>query len=72
MAQINQEVRDALLDTLLSQAESDTYPSATILDIIESLLTPEALPRYATLLLENVRASNYPNLDLIKRAQALT
>ena len=72
MAEINQKVRDALLDTLLSQAESNNHPSATILDIIESLLTPEALPRYAALLLDNVRASNYPNLDLIKRAQALT
>jgi hypothetical protein len=72
VAQVNQEIRDALLDTLLTQAESDTYPSSTILDMIESMLTPQALPRYATLLLDNVRASNYPSLDLIKRAQALT
>jgi hypothetical protein len=63
--------REELLEALMAKVESDYYPSSTMLDMIESLLTPDDVPRYAEMLLERIRADEWPSIDMIKRVQAL-
>ena len=68
----SQEIaRKALLDALLSKVEQDTYPSATMLDTIESLLTPEDVQRYTALLVASIEDSQFPSNSIIQRLQAL-
>jgi hypothetical protein len=66
------QVREALLEALLEKVESENYPSSTILDTIESLLTPEAVPRYADILIRGIRESRFPSISMIHRLQALS
>lgn len=68
----SQEIaRKALLDALLSKVEQDTYPSSTMLDTIESLLTPDDVERYSALLVAGIEDSQFPSISMIKRLQAL-
>lgn len=68
----SQEIaRKALLDALLSKVEQDTYPSSTMLDTIESLLTPDDVERYSALLVAGIEDSQFPSISIIKRLQAL-
>jgi hypothetical protein len=65
--QVNRE----LLDLLFSKVSADTYPSSTMLDIIERLLTPEDIEDYGRLLMEKISADTYPSMSLIRRVLAL-
>jgi hypothetical protein len=65
-------VRTEVLETLLTKVEADTYPSTTMLDIIESLIGPDEIDDYAEILLGKIRAENYPSLDLIRRLVTLS
>jgi len=61
------DARMELLNLLLDKVEADKYPSSTMLDIIEKLLTPETAPAYADVLMAKIRDENYPSLALIRR-----
>lgn len=63
--------REELLETLMEKVQSDNYPSSTMLDMIESLLGPDDVPRYAQMLLDRIREDEFPSIDMIKRVQAL-
>lgn len=65
------DVRSELLEMLMEKVAADHYPSSTMLDMIESLLTPDDVPDYAEALLERVREDQFPSIDLLKRLQAL-
>lgn len=65
------EVRRELLEMLMDKVADDNYPSATMLDMIESLLTPDDVPAYAEALLERARADRYPSIDMLRRVHAL-
>lgn len=65
------DVHMQLLETLMSKVEADTYPSTTMLDVIESLLRPDDVDDYAELLLEKIRSETYPSLDLVRRLTGL-
>jgi hypothetical protein len=67
-----EQTRAALLDLLLSKVKDDNYPSATQMDLIEQLLTPEELPAYAGLLMEKIAGDTYPSASMIKRIVSLT
>jgi|EndMetStandDraft_8_1072994.scaffolds.fasta_scaffold2000135_1 hypothetical protein len=67
-----EQTRAALLDLLLSKVKDDTYPSATTLDLLEQLLTPEELPAYAGVLMEKIARDQYPSASLMKRLVSLT
>jgi hypothetical protein len=56
-----------LLDLLLSKVKEDRYPSATTLDLLEQLLTPEELPAYAGVLMEKIAGDTYPSASMMKR-----
>ncbi|MGZ4459632.1 MAG: hypothetical protein ACXVW9_10975 [Nocardioidaceae bacterium] len=71
MPDSEERVREALLEALLEKVESENYPSSTILNTIESLLTPESVPRYAAILIRGIQDSRFPSISMIHRLQAL-
>ena len=64
-----QHLHHQVLEVLLEKVEQDTYPSVTMLDMIESLLQPEDVQQYADVLLDKIRADDYPSIDLLRRLQ---
>ena len=72
MAEIDQDdARGELVKTLLMKVQADQYPSTTMLDLIEELLTPEEIPTYVVFLQEKIREEQYPSIPLLKRLSAL-
>jgi hypothetical protein len=65
-------VREQVLDVLLEKIETDTYPSATMMDDVEGLLTPWRRQDYARILMDKVRADRYPSRSLIQRLVRLS
>ena len=66
-----QDVRAQLFETLMAKVDADPYPSATHLDIIESILTPDDVSRYAQALLARIQEDTFPSVSLIQRVQNL-
>ncbi|HWC21736.1 MAG TPA: hypothetical protein VG502_05510 [Flexivirga sp.] len=66
------DVRAALLEQLMGRVEEDRFPSTTMLDMIEQLLTPDDVPGYARLLLDKAAADNFPSITMLRRVQELT
>lgn len=71
MADRDDRVRRMILGELWRRAEKDTYPSATMLDDIECLITRDEVPAYAEMLMAKIRADRYPSTDLVNRVIAL-
>ncbi len=66
------DVRREILRVLMGKIASDTYPSATMMDMAEQLLTPQEVPAYAELLMQKIREDRFPSLPMLARVQALT
>lgn len=66
------ETRKQLLQVLLDTVADDQYPSTTMLDLIEELLTPEEVPAYANVLLEKIRNERFPSTAMMARLRDLT
>ena len=72
MARItNEDARAELVATLLDKFKNDTYPSTTMLDWIEELLTDEELPAYIVFLQDRIRDEQYPSIPLMNRLKNL-
>jgi hypothetical protein len=65
------DVRAELVQTLMKQVEEDQYPSTTMLNMLEKLMTPDEVPAYAEALLERVRSERYPSTSMMQRLQKL-
>jgi hypothetical protein len=65
-------IREAVLDVLLEKVENDRYPSPTMLDDIERLLTPWRREDYADVLLDKIREDRYPSRAMIERVVRLS
>ena len=65
-------VREQVLDLLLEKVESDRYPSSSMLDDIERLLTPWRREDYAQVLLDKVRQDRYPSRSMLERLVRLS
>ena len=65
------DTRTKLFRLLLDKVEQDQYPSSTMLDMIEKIVTPEELPEYAGMLMAKIEDEQYPSFDLIQRLQVL-
>ncbi len=63
--------RGQLLAVLLEKVQNDRYPSSTMLDLIEELLTPEEQPAYVVFLQDKVREDQFPSIPFIRRLAAL-
>lgn len=60
-------VRDVVIDTLLDKIDADPYPSITMMDRVEELLTSRHRVRYLKILLSRVRNEEFPSWDMINR-----
>ena len=65
-------IRDAVLDLLLEKVENDRYPSPTMLDDIERILTPWRRDDYADVLMAKVRTDRFPSHDMVERLLRLS
>jgi hypothetical protein len=65
-------VREEVLDFLLEKIREDRYPSSTMMDDVERLLTPWRRREYAEVLLQKVRESRYPSRSMIQRLLRLS
>ncbi|MGZ4438279.1 MAG: hypothetical protein ACXVWU_07810 [Nocardioides sp.] len=72
MADRQYDVRAALLDSLISKVDAEPFPSLTMLDQIEELLTPDDVPRYAQMLLKKVEDEQFPSVSMLQRIASLT
>lgn len=67
----NDDARAELVATLLEKVKEDPYPSTTMLDMIEELLTDEEIPAYVVFLQERLRSDRFPSIPLMKRLKDL-
>ena len=65
-------VREQVLDLLLEKVGNDRYPSSTMLDDIERILTPWRREDYADVLLDKVRQDRYPSRSMVERLLRLS
>ncbi len=71
MANPQEQVRTALLKTLLDKISDDQYPSVTMMDMAEELLTPDDLEKYADVLLSKVTDERFPSVSMLGRLRDL-
>ena len=71
MAEQRFDVRSELLNNLLGKVKDDPYPSLTMLDMIEELLTPDDVPRYAQILINKVADEQFPSVSMLARIRDL-
>jgi hypothetical protein len=60
-------IRDAVLDVLLEKVRDDRYPSPTMLDDIERILTPWRRDDYAEVLMAKIRSDRFPSHSMVER-----
>ena len=71
MAETDFDVRSELLNNLLGKVKNDPYPSITMMKMIEELLTPADVPRYAQILLAKVADEQFPSVSMLARIRDL-
>ena len=64
-------VRQALLDKLISQIDEDPYPSVTMMNMVEEMLSPWDVERYADVLLDKIKDERFPSIDMLNRLRNL-
>lgn len=72
MAERQIDPRKQLLRSLLTKVADDPYPSTTMMDTIEELLTPEDVPAYARVLLQHIDNDPFPSTPMIDRLRNLS
>jgi hypothetical protein len=65
------DVRAAMVELLISKLEQETYPSATTMNMLEELLTPKDVPRYAEFLMNRIANDQYPSIPMMARLKKL-
>ncbi len=71
MADTPMDVNQEVLQVLLEKIEGDTYPSVTMMDMVELIIRDEDLPAYAEVLLDKIRADRFPSMDMLRRVMSL-
>ena len=71
MSEERDQLREELVDVLMGRIESDPYPSNTMLNMIEELITEDELPAYATVLLDKVSQDEFPSIPMLDRIRRL-
>ena len=71
MAIDKDDARGELVKTLLEKVQNDPYPSTTMLDLIEELLTPEEEPAYVVFLQDKLRQERFPSIPMLNRLTQL-
>lgn len=65
------DVRGEIVQLLLRKIENDRFPSTTMMNMVEELLTPQEKAVYARVLMEKIAADTYPSVPMMKRLMAL-
>lgn len=65
------DVRSEIVHLLLRKIEADRFPSTTMMNMVEELVTPQEKAVYARMLMEKIAADTYPSVPLMKRLMAL-
>lgn len=65
------DVRAAMVELLINKLEQETYPSATAMNMLEELLTPDDVPRYAEFLMSRIADDQYPSIPMMARLKKL-
>jgi hypothetical protein len=65
-----EQTRAALLKSLMRKLEADPYPSSTMMDMVEELLTPDDVEPYVKLLLERIDNDNFPSISMLHRVES--
>ena len=63
--------REELLEVLFDRIAADAYPSTTMLNLAEELLTQDDVPAYTELLLNKVAEEPYPSIPMLNRIHRL-
>ncbi len=71
MADAQEQVRRELLKRLLDAIQQDPYPSITMMDMAEELLTEDEVPIYAGVLLEKIKDEQFPSVSMLGRIRDL-
>ncbi len=71
MADNHTDLRAQLVKRLVDQVEEDQYPSTTMMDTIEEMLTPDEVQKYAGVLMAKVADDTYPSIGMIRRIRDL-
>lgn len=72
MAEDQPDPRKLLLRSLMKKVAEDPYPSTTMMDTIEELLTPEDVPAYAKVLMQHIDDDRFPSTPMIDRLRNLS
>jgi hypothetical protein len=72
VAEDQSDPRTMLLRSLLKKVAEDPYPSTTMMDTIEELLTPDDVPAYAQVLLQHIDDDRFPSTPMIDRLRNLS
>ena len=67
MAHDKPNAQGQLVQLLLGKVAEDAYPSTTMLDLIEEIVTEEDRGDYISVLWDKVRDDTYPSLALMTR-----
>lgn len=67
-----EQAREAVLDMLLDKVAQDRFPSSTVMDKIEELITPADVPAYTAVLMSKVKDDQFPSISMIDRLVRLT
>jgi hypothetical protein len=65
-----EQTRAALLSSLMRKLEADPYPSSTMMDMVEELLTPEDVEPYVQLLLGRIDSDTFPSISMLGRVRS--
>jgi hypothetical protein len=63
----SEKARRQLFAVLYDKVSEDKYPSPTMLDVLERLMTPDDIETYAELLLSKIRDETYPSMSMVRR-----
>lgn len=63
------DTRAELVALLMQKVEEDRYPSSTMLDMLEEMLTPDDVPAYVETLTNRMRSENFPSISMLNRVQ---
>ena len=64
-------LQERYADVLLERIRSDEHPSATHMDMFESVASPQQLVAYILELLERIEDETYPSIPMMQRVQGL-
>ena len=67
-----EECQVALARLLMDKIRTDTYPSATQMDLLEQMIPRALASEYFDVLLEKVAADQWPSNSLLARMSQLT